>query len=78
MKQEIDHQFTAVEETANDEQVIHVPQGSVASDVQQAEDLSDDGRNSTVEQVDDAQAVVDEINQLQIDPAEEADEVTRW
>ena len=55
-----------MQEIPSDERMINAPQGSVASDVQQVEDLSDNDRNSNTEQVDNQQSIIDEVNNLQL------------
>jgi len=52
--------------------MINAPQGSIASDIQPIEDLSDNDRNSDIEQIDNQQSVIDDISNLNLD----ADEVS--
>jgi len=49
-KTEIENQFTTIEEIPSNEHIINAPQGSIASDIQQIEDLNDNDGNSDIEQ----------------------------
>ena len=60
-KKQIENQFSTIEELPSNDQIINVPQGSIASDIQQVEDLSDN------EQIDTQQAIVNDINNLNLD-----------
>ncbi len=40
-KTEIENQFTTIEQIPSNEHIINAPQGSIASDIQQIEDLND-------------------------------------
>jgi hypothetical protein len=83
-KQEIENQFKNIEEIPSKERMINAPQGSIASDIQQADDISDIDRNSDIEQNNDQQLfdihensnqdqpITDDINNLKLD----ADEVS--
>ena len=74
MKKEIENQFATIEEIPSTERMISAPQGSIASDVQQADDLNDNDTYSETEQIDHQQPMVDEMNSLKLD-ANETSEV---
>ncbi|UJR37295.1 hypothetical protein I4U23_030004 [Adineta vaga] len=65
-KKEIENQFATIEEISSDERMISAPQGSIASDVQQADDLNDNDRNSDIVQIDNQQPLIDNINDLKL------------
>ncbi len=71
----MENQFTTIEEIPSNEQMINAPQGSIASDIQQVEDLSDNDRNSDMEQIDNQQPIIDDISNLNLD-ADEVREIT--
>jgi hypothetical protein len=71
----VENQFTTIEEIPSNEQMINAPQGSIASDIQQVEDLSDNDRNSDMEQIDNQQPIIDDISNLNLD-ADEVREIT--
>ena len=74
MKKEIENQFATIEEIPSTERMISAPQGSIASDVQQADDSNDNDTFSDIEQTDHQQPMVDEMNNLNLD-ANETSEV---
>jgi hypothetical protein len=69
-KNEIENQFTTIEEIPSNDRMINVPQGSIASDIQQVEDLSYTDKNSDIEQVDSQQPIINDINNLNLDTDE--------
>jgi hypothetical protein len=70
-KKEVENQFTTIEEIPSNEYMINVPQGSIASDIQQSEDLNDNDGNSDIEQ----QPIINDINNLNLD---EVSRVLHW
>ncbi|CAF1492486.1 unnamed protein product, partial [Adineta ricciae] len=67
MKKEIENQFATIEEIPSTERMISAPQGSIASDVQQADDPNDSDTYSDTEQINHQQPMVDEMNNLNLD-----------
>ncbi|CAF0774804.1 unnamed protein product [Adineta steineri] len=67
-KKQIENQFSTIKEVASNERMINVPQGSIASDIQQVEDLND----NDIEQIDNQQSIVDDINNLNLDTDEKS------
>ena len=66
MQIETENPLPRMEElTANPESMINVPQGSIASDVQQVEDLNEIEANSDV--VDQQHEIVSEMSNLHVD-----------
>jgi hypothetical protein len=63
-KTEVENQFTTIEEIPSNEHIINVPQGSIASDIQQIEDLNDNDGNSDIEQQPISNLNLDEVSSI--------------
>ena len=68
------NQFATIKQTTSHERIINVPQGSIASDIQQVEDLNDMDKNSDIEQIDNQEKIENDeqtiINNLNLDTNE--------
>ena len=73
-KTEEKNSFKIIDQTSSNEQMINVPQGSVASDIQQIEDLTDSEKNFDIKQIDNQQQFEQNdqfiINNLHLDTDE--------
>lgn len=70
----VENQFTIIEEIPSNERIIIAPQGSIASDIQKAEDLNENDENSDTEQIanqqinqNDERSIINNISNLKLD-----------
>jgi len=60
-KKQVENQFPTIEEIPSNEHIINTPQGSIASDIQQIEDLNDNDQQPDINNLN-----LDEVSQIKI------------